>query len=109
MIAFVALIPVIREELPPSPKITFVEILVYFETCTTLFCFIESIIVRGDNNYQFVPLENGFFLVSVIIGLVEITVILGLMLIHQCCWLRSYNRHVSEIEDIAFNADNWFN
>lgn len=40
MIAFVALIPVIREALPPNPNITLVEILVYFETLTTLFCFI---------------------------------------------------------------------
>jgi len=29
MIAFVALIPVIREQIPPNPKIVFVEILVY--------------------------------------------------------------------------------
>ena len=48
MIAFVALIPVIRSELPPNPNITFVEILVYIETLTTLLCLIESIRVRDS-------------------------------------------------------------
>lgn len=48
MISFVALIPVIREALPPNPQITVVEVLVYLEILTTLLCFIESVIVRGN-------------------------------------------------------------
>ena len=48
MIAFVALIPVIREQLSPNPNITLVEIFVYLQSLTTIFCLIESWIVRDD-------------------------------------------------------------
>jgi hypothetical protein len=47
MIAFVALIPTIRDQIPPNPKIVFIEILVYFETLTSLFALIHSLNVRG--------------------------------------------------------------
>ena len=46
MIALVALLPVIREQIPPYPNLTFVEGLVYLKTINSLFCFAESIIVR---------------------------------------------------------------
>lgn len=38
MIAFIGIIPVIRESIPPSPNITRIEQLVYLEIVTTLFC-----------------------------------------------------------------------
>lgn len=47
MIAFVALIPVIRQELPQSPNVTMVEVLVYMEIFTGILCFIESVSVRN--------------------------------------------------------------
>ena len=49
MIAFIALIPVVRDQLPANPSITLVEILVYLETFTTLLCLGESISVRHFN------------------------------------------------------------
>ena len=52
MIAFVALIPTIRSEIPPSPSITFVEILVYIETLTSLLCLIHSLIVRNNDETE---------------------------------------------------------
>lgn len=47
MIAFVALIPTIRDQIPPNPKIVFIEILVYFETLTSLLALIHSLDVRA--------------------------------------------------------------
>lgn len=63
-IAFVALIPVIRSQLPQSPQVTVVEILVYCEIFTGILLFIESIQVRNMKSYSFVWYENGLFMVS---------------------------------------------
>lgn len=52
MIAFVALIPSIRAQIPPNPKIVFVEILVYFDASTTLLALIHSIDVRNDSEFD---------------------------------------------------------
>lgn len=80
MLAFVALIPVIRDQLPPSPDITLVEVIVYVQTLTTIFCFAESIRVRSDSSFSFDWASDGFFIASVIILLLEVAVILFLVL-----------------------------
>ena len=67
MIAFVALIPVIRDELPPNPSVTLVEILVYVQTITTLFCFIESLSVRNQEDNNIIWYQNGLFMASLVI------------------------------------------
>lgn len=52
MIAFIGIIPVIRESIPPSPKITRIEQLVYLEIVTTLFCLFESWYYYDKNNTE---------------------------------------------------------
>lgn len=54
MIAFVALIPTIRAQIPPNPNIVFVEYLVYSETLTSLFALIHSIDVRNIEYYSII-------------------------------------------------------
>lgn len=48
MLAFIAVFPVIRNEIPPNPKITYMEILIYLLTGTDLLCLIESVLIRGE-------------------------------------------------------------
>ncbi len=47
MLAFISVFPVIRNEIPPNPKITYMEILIYLLTGTDLLCLIESVLIRG--------------------------------------------------------------
>ena len=42
-LAFIAFIPTIREQIPPSPSIVFVEILVYLVAATSLLALGQSI------------------------------------------------------------------
>jgi hypothetical protein len=46
MVSFVALIPVIREQIPPTPQITVIEGLVFVEAFTTVLALIESLIIN---------------------------------------------------------------
>lgn len=51
MIAYVALIPVVRENLPPTPAVTLVEILIYLSTLPNLLA-IVSVFVVGSLPYS---------------------------------------------------------
>lgn len=42
MIAFIALNETIRSQIPPHPKVVFVEILVYLQIFSCLICLLES-------------------------------------------------------------------
>lgn len=46
MIAFVAVVPGIREKLPSYPTLTIIEVLVYLEQLTVILCLINSLRVR---------------------------------------------------------------
>ena len=46
VIAYVALIPTIRDEIPPNPRMVFIEIVVYFQSLASLFVLLDSVIVR---------------------------------------------------------------
>ena len=106
MIAHVAFMPVIRGQLPPSPKLTFTEILVYMEISITLFCLIESIANRGVTS-EFEWNLNGLFMVSFIIQCLETAVIILLIIIYYCCWFPSYN--LKPGMEIPLDTKQWYN
>ena len=55
MIAYVALIPTIRENIPPSPKIVLIEYLVYANSLKNLFIIADSLIMRNKGlDYEFI-------------------------------------------------------
>ena len=49
MIAYVSLLPVIRGQLPETPRMTFVEFLVYLQMLIGFFCLIESMRTLGNS------------------------------------------------------------
>ena len=60
MIAFIALVPGIRNQIPPNPDITILEILVYFEIATAFLCLVQSLIHREDDKEDY-PKIYGIF------------------------------------------------
>ena len=77
MIAFVGIIPMIREEVPPNPKFTAIEMLVYLQIATTLLCLISSFLIRsttrGDES-TLDPLNDPFFLISLGINIAQFVI-----------------------------------
>jgi hypothetical protein len=86
MIAYVALIPMIRANLPPSPSVTLVEILIYLSVIpnflaiiSVFFCdFLDYLHFFAD----YKPFVDGFFLISFIICLLSFLVLMIVMLIY---------------------------
>lgn len=108
MIAFVALIPTIRENIPPSPRIVFIEILVYLNTLTSVFVLVDSLIVRDLGDYQFQWRESGLFLVSAIITVLSFLIIIVMMFLHYFVWKKSYKTNKTENSG-SFRRDDWSN
>lgn len=110
MIAFVALIPTIREQIPPNPKIVFIEILVYMETLTSLFALIHSLDVRKIEGFDLIWYESGLFMVSFVITIITIILVVVLMIAHYFFWEPSYNRSLDdESSDVKFDRKKWKN
>lgn len=47
ILGYIALIPSIKEQLPPSSKLTVIETVVYIETMCCLLCLYESFSIDG--------------------------------------------------------------
>jgi len=109
MIAFVALIPTIREQIPPNPKIVFIEILVYMETLTSLFALIHSLDVRKTEGFDLIWYENGLFMVSFVITIVTVILVVALMILHYAIWEPSYNNNLDNEKDVKFVRSEWKN
>jgi hypothetical protein len=54
ILGYIALIPSIKEQLPPSAKLTVIEALVYIETLCCMFCLYESFMILDIKDYEFV-------------------------------------------------------
>ncbi len=52
MVAFAALIPTIRNQIPPHPGWIFIEILVYLEAATCLLALFQSVQIREEVDYS---------------------------------------------------------
>ncbi len=70
---------------------------------------INSLNVRNIDGYQLVWYEDGLFLVSFIITILTIVIIVVMMLLHYFVWEKSYNRELSQEEDVKFTRANWKN
>lgn len=109
MIAFVALIPTIRAQIPPNPNIVFVEILVYLETFTSLMALIDSLSVINYTNYTLTWQTNGLFLVSCIITVSCIISIAVMMILHYLIWQPRYHKKLIDDDNIKFSRNDWQN
>jgi hypothetical protein len=86
MIAYVALIPMIRSNLPPSPSVTLVEILIYLSVIPN-FLAIISVFVCNSLTYldffaNYAPFVDGHFLASFIICCLSFLTLLLVMLVY---------------------------
>ncbi len=88
MIALVALIPTVRSQIPPYPKIVFIEFLVYAITSTSLLVLLESLSINGITSYQFDWHSNGLYISSLIITISSVFIILVMMFLHHFKWLK---------------------
>lgn len=90
IIAFVQIVSVVRESIPPTPKVTMVEILVYLLLLSNLLCLIEGII-RYHNETQ----SSTFFILSLTISIIVFMCPLLMVIFHYCYLMKGYNRDVS--------------
>lgn len=82
MFAYIAIIQVIREQIPINPSVTLIEIIVFLLTGTTLLCLIEGVIIRNLTSYPH-GVRSGFFLSSLVISILSGLVVIFLLIWHH--------------------------
>ena len=86
ILGYIALIPSIKQQLPPSSKLTVVQFLVYIQALSCMLCLYESFIIRDLETYQFIWYENINFLLCLSIHGFIFLFIAGLYFIHKVKW-----------------------
>ena len=115
-LAYIAFFPTIRETLPETPKLVFTEILIYTQATVTLICFFYSLVINGQENYEFKPQSDVVFLICVALTALNIAIVICLMIIHKCKWEPEYNKlpdgAIEAMQQPVLNTDDtdeWWN
>lgn len=99
-LAFIAFIPTINDQIPTTPNIKLVEILVYMETVASILCLIQSLSLTLNKTdattYEFVWSTDGYFMSAFIINLLNVAVVFTLFIIHKCFWEKVYIKNRDE-------------
>ena len=84
-LAFVSLIPAVREQIPTGSKMTFIEIMVYIEILVTFLMLIESFIVKGKSVKDEVIIRTPFMIASLILTCLTFVMVIIKVLVFYCC------------------------
>ena len=83
-------IPTIRSQLPGTPNLLLIEVLLYSLAVTFHLTIIDSYLVYQTPDYQMNWKTNILFIISLVISLMTVVIVLALSLIHKFCWERDY-------------------
>jgi hypothetical protein len=85
MIAYVALVPMIRSNLPPTPSVTLIEILIYSSTIPNFFAIISNVFTNFTDFQDFFDhykaFTDGLFIASFIISILSFILLLLLVIV----------------------------
>ena len=85
MIAYVALVPMIRSNLPPTPSITLVEILIYISTIPNFLAIVSNILINYIDYQDFFDhykiFSDGLFIASFIISVLSFILLFLLVVV----------------------------
>lgn len=109
VLGYIALIPSIKEQLPPSSRITVIEIVIYISTLCCLFSLVESLLI-DESSYHFHWSQNFLFLMCLTIHGCIFVFVLALMAKHKLVWEPGYNKTVAaRLTDPESNPEEWIN
>lgn len=84
MLAYIAMIPTVRSQIPPSPKILVVEVLVYSQAFTTIPALVQSWIIDGQKDFKMTWSESAYLIVAVFVSVVTFLLVIGKTI--YFCW-----------------------
>ena len=110
MIVYVGLMPVINDSLPPTTKITLIDLVLYFQLTISVLCLIRGLQISGYTPAQFNAYKvwgDGYFIISVVISAFT-GFILASLLIYYCI-MKSfyYNLEESDISESDRKLLHW--
>ena len=86
MIAYVALVPMIRSNLPPTPSITLVEILIYISTIPNFLAIVSNILINYIDYQDFFDhykiFSDRLFIASFVISVLSLILLIIMVFIY---------------------------
>ena len=100
MIVYVGLMPVINDSLPPTTKITLIDIVLYFQLTISVLCLVRGYIIKDYDSTQFNEYkvwDDSYFIISVVIAILTGLILIALLVYY--CVMKScyYNLEESDI------------
>lgn len=110
MIVYVGLMPVINDSLPPTTKITLIDIVLYFQLTISVLCLVRGLQISDYTPTEFTAYkvwDDGYFIASVVISALT-GFILASLLIYYCI-MKSfyYNLEESDISESDRKLVHW--
>jgi hypothetical protein len=110
MIVYVGLMPVINDSLPPTTKITLIDIVLYFQLIISVLC-----LVRGKQISSFTPEEfdayqiwnDEYFIVSVVIAALTGVILISLLVYYGVMKSFYYNLEESDVSESDRRLIHW--
>jgi hypothetical protein len=101
MIVYVGLVPVINDSLPPTTKITLIDLVVYCQLLINVLCLVRGYQIRNfgvDEFNAYRIWSDGYFISSVIIAIIT-GIVLLLLIVYYCVMKNNYyNLEESDID-----------
>lgn len=110
MIVYVGLVPVINDSLPPTTRITLIDIVVYCQLLINVLCLVRGYQIRNYNVTEFNDYKiwsDAYFISSVVIACCT-GVILFALIIYYCIMKNCfYNLEEADIDESERKTNHW--
>jgi hypothetical protein len=91
-LAYIALIPVVRQNISQSPKLTIIEVVGYLEVLISVLCLYDSFIgTVASEIYTFVWQTNPFFIISLIIQIFASLILFTSIATYYFVWIPKHS------------------
>lgn len=94
-LAFIAFIPTINEQVPKTPQLKIIDMLIYLEVFASVLCLIQSFLGR-DYTDEYDWSTDPFYIATIALNLLTIFVELTLFIVHKAYWERKYLQEGAE-------------
>ena len=96
VLGYVSLISSVKGQLPPSSRLTIIQIVIYVQTLCCLLSLIESLLINSAADYEFHWYKNPLFLICSVITGGLFLFMMGMMVTHKIVWEPRYNKIFSD-------------
>ena len=110
MIVYVGLVPVINDSLPPTTRITLIDLVVYCQLLINVLCLVRGYQIKDydvDHFNAYKIWHDPYFISSVVIACITGLILISLIIYYCCMKNYVYNLEESDIDESERKTTHW--